>query len=173
MFSNNQIDSTKLPSLSDIEYKGLQKEYLNAEIITQIIIWVIVLLVSFGSRFFMDDEVPSWTSLVLLGITLLLAIMSFLITIYGFRRKQYALRERDIIYSSGLFWRSKTVIPFNRVQHAEVMQGPIDRLFNLSKLLVYTAGGSSSDLSIPGLSPEEAESIKHFILVKTISDEEE
>jgi len=85
----------------------------------------------------------------------------------------YALREKDIVFKEGYLWRSVTVVPFNRIQHAEVEQGPFDRLFDLSKIKIYTAGGSSSDLQIPGLRPTESESIKFFILNKTGSDEEE
>ena len=90
------------------------------------------------------------------------------------KRKKYALREHDIIYSSGLIWRQKTVVPFSRIQHVEVTEGPIDRLFDLSRLNIYTAGGSSSDLTIPGLMPSRAESIKHYILNRNSQlDEEE
>lgn len=121
----------------------------------------------------MSGDMPSWIQLVILISLLAIAMVSIALTYIGFRKKQYALRERDIIYRHGVIWRSNTVIPFNRVQHAEVSQGPLDRLFNLSRLRIYTAGGSSSDLSIPGLLPYDAERIKHFILNRTVSDEEE
>ena len=88
-------------------------------------------------------------------------------------KKKYALRERDIIYQSGLLWRRYTVLPFNRVQHAEVQQGPVERLFELSKLKIYTAGGSGSDMIISGLPLDRAQNIKHFILHQTSGDEEE
>ena len=102
-----------------------------------------------------------------------LIIFSFVTTIFGFKRKKYALREKDIIYQAGLFWRNYTVLPFSRIQHVEVHQGPIERIFDLGKLKVYTAGGSSSDLAISGLAMDTAQSIKHFILNKSNSDEEE
>jgi len=173
MFLNNQVFPSELPSIQDIKYQGLQKEYLNAEMIGQGIFWAIVFLVAIGGSFIVSDDAPSWAKYVIYSIMSLLAIFSFTMTFIGFKRKQYALRERDIIYKSGVLWRSNVVIPFNRIQHAEVSQGPLDRLFNLSRLKVYTAGGSSSDLAIPGLLPLEAERIKYFILNRTVSDEEE
>ena len=39
-------------------------------------------------------------------------------------------------------------------------------MYQLTELQVYTAGGSSSDLHIPGLPKEEAERIKSFLLNK-------
>ena len=77
------------------------------------------------------------------------------------------------MYKQGYLWRSNTVIPFNRIQHAEVTQGPIERMFELSVLRVFTAGGSASDIAIPGIRPDEAHRIKEFILSKTAADEEE
>jgi membrane protein YdbS with pleckstrin-like domain len=100
-------------------------------------------------------------------------ILRFSLLYLGFHKKKYALRERDILYKTGLLWRSNTVIPFNRIQHAEVNQGPLDRLFNLAILRVFTAGGGSSDMVIPGLRPAEAQNIKEFILKRTAFDEEE
>ncbi|MFT4537256.1 MAG: membrane protein YdbS with pleckstrin-like domain [Saprospiraceae bacterium] len=173
MFLNNQVYPYELPSIRDIQYQSLEKEYLNAEIISQGILWLILLIVAFGTSFIHEEDAPQWVKYILSTIVGLLAIFSFAMTYLGFKYKKYALRERDIIYSSGVLWRSNVVIPFNRVQHAEVSQGPLDRLFNLSSLKIYTAGGSSSDLAIPGLQPSEAERIKYFILNRTASDEEE
>ncbi|MGB4960930.1 MAG: PH domain-containing protein, partial [Saprospiraceae bacterium] len=85
----------------------------------------------------------------------------------------YALRERDILFKSGVFFRSVIVIPFNRVQHCEIEQGPINRFFDLAVLSLYTAGGSSSDLKIPGLTMRMANNLKSFITDKVAIDEEE
>jgi membrane protein YdbS with pleckstrin-like domain len=79
----------------------------------------------------------------------------------------YALREKDISLKSGWFWKSMVTIPFNRVQHCDIRQGVIDRQFGLSKLTIYTAGGQSADLMIPGLRPEVAEKLKTYILKAT------
>jgi membrane protein YdbS with pleckstrin-like domain len=109
-------------------------------------------------------------------IWLCLAIFTLISTVFvyfEFHKKSYAIRQKDIVYNSGLFWRSSIVIPFNRVQHCEVSQGPIDRFYKLAELKVFTAGGASSDLSISGLSPESAARIKDFLVIKTGIDEEE
>ena len=85
----------------------------------------------------------------------------------------YALRQRDVVYKSGMWFRSTIIVPFNRVQHCEINQGPIDRYFGLSELSLFTAGGSSSDLNINGLSQETAAKLKHFITNQVAQDEEE
>ena len=83
--------------------------------------------------------------------------------IKGFKKRGYALRQRDITYKKGFLIHSQTTIPFNRVQHCETTQGPLSRAFGLMSLKVFTAGGASSDLRISGLRPEEANRLKDFI----------
>ena len=73
------------------------------------------------------------------------------------------VREKDISYKSGLLFKKTTTIPFNRIQHLEIDQGPISRFFDLAVLSVFTAGNSSDDLKIRGLKQEDAAKIKEFI----------
>lgn len=172
-FSNEQVSVESLPSIGSIEYKGLHKEYLTAEMIGLSILWLILGSGALIFIFFNPANLPGWILWALTFVLVFLISFSYFITYAGFKKKKYALREKDIIYKCGLIWRLETVIPFSRIQHAEVRQGPIERLFNLSKLNIYTAGGGASDLSISGLLLKEAEAIKHFLLNKTAVDEEE
>lgn len=171
-YSNAQIDTDILPSIKDIDFQPLNKSYLKVEVIGITIIWLII-AGGVNTGFFFSDVKPSWIPYLMLGIFAILITFSFVVTIKGFYRKGYALRQLDIIYKEGLVWKKQSLVPFNRIQHAEVNQGPIERMFDLGELNIYTAGGSSSDLSIKGISKEEAMSIKHFLLSKTAMDEEE
>jgi uncharacterized membrane protein YdbT with pleckstrin-like domain len=95
------------------------------------------------------------------------------LTKLGYNIRGYILRERDLLHRRGVIFKTITSIPFNRVQHCEVSQGPIQRFFGLNTLQVFTAGGSNSDLSIPGLKGEQAQKIKEFILKKTNPNKKE
>jgi uncharacterized protein len=172
-FTNQQIDTTTLPSIGDLDFKGLHKDYLLAELIFIAILMGVISIGVSGVLFVKSDEIPNW--ILILAITVLISLIALILSVtwFGFKRKMYALRNHDIIYKEGLLFRATTMIPFSRVQHVEVNQGPIERLFGLSTLNLYTAGGSSSDLSISGILLEEANRMKYFILNKTIEDEEE
>lgn len=172
-FSNKQMNIGLIPSVEEVSFTGLHKNYLTVELVGTAIFWGVIGVSAFVIIHLNLWEAPSWLSYALYGILFLLIVYSFVVITLGFKRKKYALRERDIIYQTGLFWRSYTVLPFNRVQHAEVQQGPIERMFDLSRLKIYTAGGSSSDMSIPGLSPAQSQSIKHFIIHQTSGIDEE
>lgn len=172
-FSNVQIEEHDLPRMATLEYALLEKKLLLADIIASLIFWAVAISILTIIAFVVNVDWVQSEYLYIVGGVLVLAILQMTFTYFAYFRKSYAVRERDIVYNAGLFWRSSTAIPFNRVQHCEVTVGPIDKLFNLSALKIFTAGGSSSDLSIDGLLPETAHRIKDFIVVKTGLDEEE
>lgn len=76
----------------------------------------------------------------------------------------YALRTRDILFQSGWIVQTTTVIPFDKIQHGEVRQNLIERSLGISRLKLYSAGGTSSDLSIPGLPYERAQQLRAYCL---------
>ena len=172
-FTNHQVTVDHLPSVETLNLSGLHRDYVAAKMIGNILFWIIIALIGGSILFFTSSEWPSYLRIgaPILFITIMLT--NILITYLGLKRKKYALRERDILYQTGLLWRQKTVIPFNRIQHAEVTQGPIQRMFDLGVLRIFTAGGSASDMNIPGLHYIKAQNLKEYILGKTSSDEEE
>lgn len=75
-----------------------------------------------------------------------------------YRRWRYELRERDLFVSKGAISIEMTAIPFDRMQFSETNQGPLDRMFGLAKLVVYTAAGKAG--TIPGLNEQEAAELR-------------
>ena len=171
--SNKQIYAESLPKLENLEFKGLEKKLLTTNLLSTFIFFGVLFSILLILHLLVDVEFVGKISTYLYLSLLILSILSAVFTYFSFYKKSYALRERDIIFNKGLIWRSTTVIPFNRVQHCEVSHGPIDRMFGLSALKIYTAGGATSDLSIDGLMPSTAHRIKDFIIQKTNLDEEE
>jgi len=80
-----------------------------------------------------------------------------------------AVREHDIAYRSGLFFRKTVILACNRVQHIEVSSGPLQRRFGLVSLKFFTAGGSSVDLKVDGLMRDRAEQLRAYILDRSAS----
>lgn len=63
----------------------------------------------------------------------------------------------------GLLFRSDTVVPFGRVQHIDVNQGPIDRLFGIARLTLHTAGNHNASVTLPGLGEDLARTMRETI----------
>lgn len=76
-----------------------------------------------------------------------------------YRRWRYAVREHDLWIRQGVFWVTVSVIPFARLQFVDTRQGPLDRFFRLSSLVVHTAALGTSG-RLPGLDVDEAERLR-------------
>ncbi len=61
-----------------------------------------------------------------------------------------------------LFYRD-TVVPFGRIQHIDVDQGPIERRYDLATLSVHTAGSHNSTVTLPGLKHGDALALRERI----------
>ena len=61
-------------------------------------------------------------------------------------------------------------MPFARVQHIDLAQGPIERRYGLARLILHTAGTRGASIPLPGLAREEAEAMRDRIRAKIRED---
>ena len=165
-FSNNPIDLTQLPKFEEVQLKGLNPKYITV-LLFNFSLLLILVIGGFSALFYFNQDAFSnmiWMTIVV-GIVLFLAGL-VLFTKFSFQKKGYAFREHDAIYKSGLISETTTIIPFNRVQHVALHQGFISRKLGLASIELFTAGGSSSDLEIPGLLLADAQLIKNLVSQK-------
>ena len=177
MFTNDQIIVSDLPTVNSVNYQRLHGKY-NYVVGIRLVIISIILIALFFSPYVLQvitNELPiDSTLLLLVGIVgVVLAILISVVTWIGIGKKGYALREQDIIYKTGLISRSQTVIPFNRVQHVGVYESALLRVFNLCTVEFFTAGGALGDLKISGISKEEGERLKAYVIQKITTRKEE
>jgi membrane protein YdbS with pleckstrin-like domain len=101
------------------------------------------------------------------GIVLLLALIAiFLLPRRRWRAWGYREEEDELHVRHGLLVRFRTVVPFGRVQHIDVAQGPIERRFGLATLILHTAGTRGAAVPLPGLPHDEAERMRDRIRAK-------
>jgi uncharacterized protein len=82
----------------------------------------------------------------------------------------YALGEAELRVARGYFFRIDTVVPFVRVQHIDVGQGPVERRYGLSHLVVHTSGTHNSTVTLPGLPSATAAAMRDAIRAHIQSD---
>ena len=87
-----------------------------------------------------------------------------------YRRWGYDMGDEQLRVLRGFLWRTDTIVPFNRIQHIDVAQGPLQRLFGLSTLIVHTAGTHNSIVTLPGLATADAENMRETIKVHIRQD---
>ncbi len=165
LFQNNQLHVQQLPAVAELEFIPLEAEYKTVRYLASGIFASVVFLVSWIVVLLSPSIWPYGIYAAIL--VSLLCVWSVIYSGISFHYMGYAMRDKDVTYKSGWIWQSVTSVPFNRVQHCDIRQGLIDRQFNLAKLTIYTAGGQSTDIEIPGLLQENAEKLKAYILNST------
>jgi membrane protein YdbS with pleckstrin-like domain len=87
-----------------------------------------------------------------------------------YRAWGFAAGEDELVVRHGLMIRKVTIVPFGRVQHIDVAQGPIQRVLGLATLVLNTAGTRGAAVRLPGLLHPEAEEMRDRIRGKIRQD---
>jgi membrane protein YdbS with pleckstrin-like domain len=160
-WQNLPVHPDSLPSPAEEDYQPIDAAWLRMQQRRVLLLATAILSGSLVIWYLVGSD-PRLLLLPLAAVIEFLAGRYYLPRLYASRC--YLLRERDILFRSGVWWRSETGVPYNRVQHCEIAQGPLEKNFGLATLEIYTAGKSTSDLSIPGLRAEVAARVKDHVL---------
>jgi uncharacterized protein len=82
----------------------------------------------------------------------------------SYDRTSYLLSRDGLEISRGVFWRKIISVPRSRIQHTDVTQGPLQRSFELSTLVLYTAGAEHARVALDGLAFETALALRLDLL---------
>lgn len=175
IFNNKQVEVSLLPDYNDINAVKVDKALLKKNRLN-IFIFYLIFVVGGGIFIWLTGKSAEhkWEIAGTGGILLLVFIVTMYIQYLNWDSMKYAVRVRDLYFEKGWFRNVKVIVPFNRIQHATVVETFMDKYFGIAQLKIYTAGGGSSDLVLQGLTPKEANAIRDFILRKAeVADEEE
>jgi len=160
MFENPEIAHEDLPQVEAVTWQGMDSKFTRRLLTEAALALVFVTVGVAGLQVVFNIAFADENLTISLGwlwlLVPLLAIPLLAWPLISVPRIGYALRDKDIIYKSGVFWQTVTAIPFNRIQHVE----------KNSTLQIFTAGGSGGDLKIHGLPADLAERLRVFILEK-------
>lgn len=163
-FSNLPLDTEGLPEVQTVTFKPIHPDYLKVVRINWAIVFV-VLLAGIATVFVLSKKLQNPLAIsIVSGIYIILLLATVIIGTGSFNRKQYAIREKDILYKTGWIFQNLHMVPFNRLQHCVVNMGPIERRFGLASLSLYTAASEGKDITIPGLLQTEAEQLKELVI---------
>ena len=96
--------------------------------------------------------------------TLVAAVVTYVWPEARYRRTRYRVDEHGLTIRRGVVWRSETFVPRSRVQHTDVLQGPLQRSFELATLIVHTAGTQDASVSLGGLAHHDALPIRDLLI---------
>jgi uncharacterized protein len=129
-----------------------------------LVLALVALAVDVGAR--IAGAHPPWPpGLATILVALVGGLLAWWYPRADYRYWRYEVAEDALELRHGILRRVHSAIPYFRVQHIDVTQGPVERLVGLSQLVIHTAS-AGTDATIPGIAAREAEDLRRRILAK-------
>lgn len=106
---------------------------------------------------------PTYDNLLLGAVVTLLAA-ALLSAPIGYARWRFGFPGNLLLMRYGILFVEERAVPVRRMQHVDLVRGPIERLFGLATLVVYTAGNEGSAFRVPGLGAARARDLRDRIV---------
>lgn len=149
-------------AVEESPFLPVEPGYRNALRLRFAILWAFLAVAALVFDRTLLTETPFAGALPIVAIALGLGTVIFLPS-KTYRRLQYRLTDRLLQVTRGWTFHTDTVVPLVRVQHLDVIRGPIDKMFGIATLVVHTAGTHNSIVTVPGLAPDRAAEIRDII----------
>lgn len=164
--NNGAVALGNIPRDEIMDFVTLADNYAKAMIINVSTVWTLIWMGTLILSYFTGDignpfvywQIYVVYSLPIAGIIILAPIIA--------RCKGYAIREKDIHFKKGVIFHKTISLPYNRIQHVEMESTPMERLYGLTTLKFFTAGGGSADMKIPALTYEASTKLRAYIIKK-------
>lgn len=169
MFVNPEVPLDSLPGTETVDWAPLHPRFARRLQVAALLRAIIIVAVGAAYQFLffasalqsIEERLP-WLSAFVWGVIGTYCLWSLAWPAIAVPRRGYVVREKDLLYRSGVLWRSVKAFPFNRVQHTKIDSTPLDRRFGLASLSVFPAGAGAGQ-RIRGLGQETAERMRVYI----------
>lgn len=133
--------------------------------------WImVVLLISvlawIGFWFLSDRDTGG-----MIGITVAIALVGVLVFLVGwvypkaaYQHASWRVNADGLEIRRGVWWRHRIIVPHSRIQHSDIDQGPLQRVFSLATLVINTAGTQDASIQLSGLTFETAERLRDELM---------
>lgn len=123
----------------------------------------------FLERKLVTDEIVS-AGIILIPLCIALTLWVVLRPFRIQARIGYIMAADHIRIGRGNLWRVDTIMPFSRVQHIDIEEGFLDRLFGLATIVIHSAGTHNNTVHLPGLPRIDADAMREQIRAEIRQD---
>ena len=123
-------------------------------------LWPIVLSIFIGRR------ASSTFDDIILYIVIAFAAFNLIGSVLTYFRFYYYIKDNGVVLDKGVLKKTRTNIPFERIQTINFSQNILHQLFNVVSLEIDTAGANKSEITIDALRKDEAEALRDYILAE-------
>ncbi|GDY01687.1 hypothetical protein LBMAG49_10160 [Planctomycetota bacterium] len=115
----------------------------------------------FGEQY---PKLPAITWQAMQAFAFGIVLLALITPPLAFSRWRFVVDEQLMRMRYGILFVEERLVPVPRMQHLDLVRGPIERMFGLATLVVFTAGNEGSSFRVPGLSVPRAEELRDRIL---------
>jgi len=151
---------------ADLDLKRLYLVYLGIVLLGGFLWWLIPVVI------FVVISFETWIGIVVALSSFVPLLIAAAVTIYWISRFHssiaYVLDDDEITVTRGVWWKTKSFVPYNRITNINIYQGPISRRFGLGKISIQTAGFSGTSSSGAKVAEAVIFGVKNFEEIKDI-----
>ena len=139
-----------------MQYEKLSKKAVSCMFVATLVQVIITSAIFGGILLIFGEYFTQIVKNIIIGIILLDILYMIVSPKVRYERYRYSITEDAIDVKEGFLFIERNIVPIERLHKIAIEKGPIDRMFNLSKVIVTTAGG---DITIRFLEDDKAEFI--------------
>lgn len=143
-----------------LDKKGITVMRINA-IVTGLITLIILAIAIVALYTELESQIAKTITIIITSIIAISVLLNIIIfPNIRYNRYKYLITNEKIEVKKGLFLITTSIIQIKRIQKIELSNGPIDRIFNLSNVNIFTAAGT---VDIKFLNNKEANEISNKV----------
>lgn len=146
-----------------MDYNKLSKGAIGCMFLATLIELIVFSSVLFVVWTMFGENLPQIIKTIMIGAILINIIYLIISPKIRYERYRYSINEESIDVREGFIFVKRNIVPIERLHKIAIEKGPIDRIFNLAKVIVTTAGG---DVTIRFLEDEKSEFIANSLKQK-------
>ena len=139
-----------------MNYDKLSKKSIKCMFIATLAQFLISSSILLVAWLIFKEHLPQIVVNIIIGIVALDFLYLIVSPKVRYERYRYSITEDAIDVIEGFIFIERSIVPIGRLHKISIEKGPIDRMFNMAKVIVTTAGG---DITIRFLEDEKSEFI--------------
>ncbi len=167
---NEKLDHTPIEPhswlpMEQIPLEPLGDNYVKMVLAESLLFSVALMIGATGAMVFL--QLPKLFIIGMLSALSIVLVFGNIFRNLQAKRLAYAITSQELLLAQGIFWHKRTSLPFTRLQHVSLSQGPLEKFFGLKRLKCFSAGSGVAEIDIRGLDEIKAEHLRQHLLVNT------
>ncbi len=97
-----------------------------------------------------ETEVLLLVAKIVAGVIIFFfAIWNFVLPLFIYKINGYQVNDDHLLNVKGVLFQRTDLIPIKRIQHIEKIQGPLQMVFKIATLRIFTAGSADMIIGLP------------------------